>query len=122
MTGALDSTFRPLAVDLARQFGKTVTLVRVTGSTFDPSTGQTTETTDETTFAAVPPQAFSFDRIDGSLVQSSDTLLGLPALSVPAAPTLEDKVKLDGHTWSIVQVQPTYSGELVALYQVQLRR
>jgi len=121
MTGALDTEMRQLAVDLAQELGRSLIFVKVT-STFDPTTGETTETTTEAQLAAVPPQSFRFDQIDSSLVEQGDMVVGLPAKTVPAIPTTEDRIKMDGETWDIVQVAPVPSGDKNALYEVQVRQ
>jgi len=121
MTGALDSTMRGLASDLAGRLGKTVTYVEVTES-FDPATGQTTTTTTETQLAAVPPQSFNFDRIDDSVIKAGDAVVTLPVLDMPKEPTTDDRLKMDGTTWQIVRVKPVASGENFALYEVQIRQ
>lgn len=108
----------PRAVD---RVGKAVTFVQVS-ETFDPATGSTTETTTDTAITAIPPQDFRFEQMDGSLIQSGDLVLGLPAVDMPVEPTTEDRVKMDGDIWSIVAVRPKSSGEQDALYQVQVRR
>jgi hypothetical protein len=119
MTGALDAEMRQLAVDLAQELGRSLTFVEVT-STFDATTGETTETTTETQLAAVPPQNFRFDQIDNSLIEAGDAVIGLPAQAMPVAPTTDDRVKMNGATWKIVQVAPVASGDKDALYEVQV--
>jgi len=121
MTGALDSEMIPLAAELADDLGKAVTLVRVS-ETFDPATGNTTQTETTHLVNAVPPQAFSRTRIDGSLIQEGDTLVALPAQPLSNAPTTEDKLRFGGETWTVIAVDPIYSGEKVALYNLQVRQ
>ena len=121
MTGALDAQMLPLAAQLADEFGKTVTLVHISES-FDPNTGTTLQTETTEMVNAVPPQAFSKGRIDGSLIQEGDTQVGLPAQSVTTPPTTEDRLKFDDGVWSIVAVDPLYSGEKIALYNLQVRQ
>jgi len=101
--------------------GTDVTFVQVS-QTYDPSAGETVDTTDITDLTAMPPREFRFDQLDGSLIQMGDLMLGLPAVDMPAAPTLEDRVKLGDDTWNIVAVRPHYSGGQVAVYDVQVRR
>ena len=120
MTGALDSEMLPLAKELADDLGKSVTLVKIS-ETFDPLTGNTTATETTEAVNAVPPQSFSSSRIDGSLIQEGDTLVGLPAQSVTNPPTTEDRLKFDSGVWTIVSVDSVYSGEKVALYNLQVR-
>jgi len=120
MTGGLDADLRATAVELADELGKQITHVRITQS-YDPTTGQTTETETTESVNAVPPQELDLSRVDGSLIQTGDTFVGLPAPSVSQVPSSNDSIRFDGDTWSVVRVQPIYSGEKVALYRVQLR-
>lgn len=118
MTGALDG-LRDTAQRVVNRLGKTVTMGRES-TTFDPSTGQTTTTTTETEVVATPPQDFTKARIEGTLIQSGDTVIQIPAADF--TPQADDKVKIDGDWWGIVQLGKVYSGEKIALYVLHLRR
>ena len=118
----LDAEMRDLAVDLAEELGKSVTVEEVTGSEYDPSAGTTVETTEAHDVHAAPPVAFSVQQLDSSVVQVGDQQLSIPAASLAFEPTTDDRVLMDGETWQIKRVEPTYSGEQVALYTLHLRR
>lgn len=110
MTGALDGTLRGLASQLSKDLGKLVTYVDGSGEV------------PETDIAATPPQGASAETFGSSLIEDGARSVGLPALDMPKAPTTSDRVKMDGATWQITKVDPLFSGDLVALYNVQLRR
>jgi hypothetical protein len=121
MTGALDR-LRFTADRLTQRFGKAVTLTRVE-NTFDPATGETTETRTDNPTVSTPPAEFNVSRIDGTLVKQGDVQLAVPAVDLSIAPDPDtDEVKLDGLTYQIVRVSPEYSGEKVARYIMQVRR
>jgi len=121
MTGALDAEMRDLAVELIDEYGKAITVVRESTS-FDPATGETTTTTTDHLVNSAPPEDFAFSRIDGTLIQQGDTVVQVQAKSLTITPLDSDKIKIDGDNWNVVQVGKVYSGELVALFVVHLRR
>mgnify|MGYP006445372685 CR=1 FL=1 len=125
-----DKLFKRMAVDLAKQFGKDITLRR-TDSTFDPGTGQTTETNFDFLIRAHPPKDFTTDEIADTLIQQGDTVVDVPAASVDmtatgasggAAPTTSDKLLMDGFTWTLVDVGRAYGGSDVAIYRLHARK
>lgn len=121
MTGALDAEMRDTAKELADELGKPVTITRETSS-FDPSTGDTTTTTTDYNANAAPPEQFNLDKVDGTLVQAGDVILAVPAKGLSISPNTSDKAKFDGDTYTIASVRPRYSGEQVALWELQLRK
>ena len=125
----LDARHQNIAAALADWYGKPVTLRRVS-ETFDPSTGQTTTTTNDVPAQAMPPKDFTTAQLADTLIEAGDTVLDVPALGLDmtstggggdTAPTTSDKAVFDGTTWTIVQVGEVYGGEDVALFRLQLR-
>lgn len=119
----LDARFRSLARKMTGKYGKAITL-RKTESTYDPATGQTTETTTDYAVKTEPPQPYEQRYIDGQLIQTGDMRL-LVAATDPGltdTPDLEWKALMDGDTWQIVTIRPIWSGEQVAAYELQTRR
>lgn len=121
MPGALDQQMRALAVDLINEYGKTIKLTREI-TTFDPSTGQTVTTETDYSVVSTPPADFSRSRVDGTLIQQGDMYIEIAAQGLAIAPEDTDKVTIDGQVWSIVGISPVYSGELVTMYGLQLRK
>ncbi len=121
MTGKLDKRMRSTAQRLIDDFGKPVTLRR-TEATFDPSTGKTVETTQDFDVNGVL-EDYSENRVDGTLVKAGDLRLSIPARDLSVTPDIEkDTIRFGGDTWSIVNDGRVYSGEQVALHQLQIRR
>ena len=125
-----DALFRRMSADLAKQFGKNITLRR-TESTFDPGTGQTTETTYDVPARAGPPKQFLGDRIADTLIEQGDVVVDVPAkgldmtstgASGSAAPRLDDTLLMDAVTWTLVDVGRAYGGGDVAIYRLHARR
>ena len=119
----LDATLRPVARQLINQFGKTVTLSKVTQGTYDPVSGTYSSgcTTDHTVKVS-PPESYDQADIDGSLVQRDDFEVQLAALGAPAIPEIGDTITMDGESYSIITAPPVYSGELIAVYKLQCRK
>lgn len=120
MPGALDR-LRFTADRLTQRFGKAITITRVE-STFDPATGETTETRTDHATVSTPPAEFDVSRIDGTLVKQGDVQLAVPAVDLSIAPGPDtDEISFDGLTYQIVRVSPRYSGEKIAQYILQVR-
>jgi hypothetical protein len=125
-----NALFRRMAADLAERFGKDVTLRR-TESEYDPGTGTTVETDYDVPARAAPPQDFTTDYIQDSLIQQGDTVVDVPAkgldmtssgASGSSAPQPSDKVVIDGTEWALVQVGAVYGGGDVAVYRLHARK
>lgn len=121
MTGKLDSTFRPLAVNLISDFGSTATWTRQT-STFDPSTGKTTDADTSYSVVISPPAPYNNRRVDGTVIQVGDTMAMLAAEGLAFTPTIGDYLTHKTIRWQVVGLVPIYSGELISAYEVQLRK
>jgi len=121
MTGKLDKRMRAAAQRLIDDFGKPTTLQR-TSTTYDPGTGTTTETTTDYSVNGVL-EAYSENRIDGTLVKVGDMRLTVPARDLAVTPDQTvDRVIIDGTQWSIVNIGRLYSGAQVATYEMQVRQ
>lgn len=117
----LDNRARKTAQKLIRQFGKDAILRRRTSS-YSPATRKTTEAVIDVKVKVTPPEPLELGRIDGTLVEAGDAKVGLAALGLKFAPdATTDSLVLDGLEWKIVTVRRVMSGELPALYELQLR-
>lgn len=122
MSGKLDSVMGPLATTLIADFGGPVTLTRVT-RVFNPATGKTTDTSTTFTVNMSPPNPYTKGRINGTVIQSSDLWAYIPASAPSGAPDGKtDEITLSGVKHKVVSVKPVYSGQQVAMYEVQLRK
>lgn len=90
------------ALRLLTKFGKTVTLVRVTGDSYDPITGAAVDGTDApvTTTGLIKP--YPDKMIDGTRILSGDREL---VLSNEQEPLPTDKVVVGGENWAIVDIK-----------------
>lgn len=121
MPGALDSVFRPLAVQLINAFGTTATWIK-TAETFSATTGQTTRT--ETTYSVVvsPPEPYDTRRVDGSVIQVGDATCLLQGAALSFTPEIGDLITILSTRWQVIGVNPIVSGEQIAAYELQLRQ
>jgi len=107
------------ALSLLTDFGKTITLTRTTGTTYDPVTGATVAGTDAsvTTTGLIKP--YPDKLIDGTRIQSGDREL---VLSNEQTPTMDDKPNIDGQQWSIINIKTVKpDGATPVVYFAQVR-
>jgi len=120
----LDDKFLPLAKRLIDTFGKVVTLTtEPQGGNYNPKLG----TTDKIVGSAfsvkiIPPDKYQRTYIEGDLIENGDLVTGMAAQGAPVTPTKGMQIDLDGSPWRIERVRPIYSGELIAMWELQLRQ
>jgi len=127
VSGLLDSALIPTTKSIVDLFGITVVFTVIDAGTFNPETGQydgRTET--EHTVVCTPPGNYrrylSERSADGGLsIERGDIQIGLPAQGLTFEPKTTQTVVVAGKTWQVVEVLPIYSGELPALYILNLR-
>lgn len=118
----LDLEIPGLATDLIAEYGKVIGFGRMTPGDYDPSTGTSTPGGVSGTVKAVV-EPYRGQRLLAGLVEAGDLKLTIAAESFPdGEPTTEDVAEIDDVLYTVVNVMPTYSGELVALYEIQIRR
>jgi hypothetical protein len=105
-----------LADRLLDQFGVTRTFTRETTSSFDPSTGTNTTSTESFT-ASVVWLAFNRDEVDGSTILESDA-----RLLISGEVKVGDEVTRDGTTWRIVATNPLYPADTLVYTEAQARQ
>lgn len=121
MPTAFDNIFVPLASQLIdATFGFDATHRRQT-RTFDVDTGKNTTSNSDTTVKITPPNPYSQNRIDGTLIQQGDMMIMMSS-NAGIVPQLSDKFVIGGNIWQVVNVKPIVSGEQTAAYDIQLRQ
>ena len=117
-----DATARATAERLIARFGKAITLRRA-ARTYDPATGKTTDTTQDFLVKISPPDRFRENLVDGELVRSGDLQAFMAAKGAPVVPEqTTDKAIIDGVPWTLVRVDPVFSGEQAAFYTLHMRK
>lgn len=120
---SLDNKFRPLTTKLIAKYGKSVTLSSNTAGSYDPTTGAATQTS-----VAAPVKALVEDystRRDGTGFANGLILSGDKKFSIAAAgitkPKPGDSITLNSVVYAVVRITEIWSGEQVAMYEVQGR-
>jgi len=119
MSGSLDKSARQLALKLLQKFGKIGSLSQENEGVYDPDTGQTTE---------VPPTLYPITffidsqktgqlRANG-LISNTDSIILVSALELGTIPKANDDITATSISTSIKSLEPVWSGEEVALYEL----
>jgi hypothetical protein len=117
----LDAKARNTADTLLDKFGKSITLTSIVEGTYDPATGDmSANTITNTTHTAIIKDYNGIDFISG-VVQAGDRKVMIAALGAPT-PQPADKVTVDSEVYQVVAVRHIWSGELPALYEMQVRK
>lgn len=115
---SLDATFPGIASELLAEFGVSAVLSRVVRS-YDAETGREWESTEETTCKALAPTiAAAKPAAGGVSTGPAQTYIAGPDISSPPAPG--DRISISGVAWLVQAVTAIRSGDLVAVYQVEL--
>lgn len=123
MTTELDDILVPEVLAIVEQFGKLVRFAVPGSQVYDPTTGLSTERPAlSITKKVSPPQPYTIKLIDGENIKAGDACIWLPASGLTFTPVAGMKVTIDSAVWAIVAVDSVYTGELIALYGLQLRQ
>ena len=115
---ALDNTLPAVAVELVNEFGVAASVSRVLRS-YDAQTGREHEDTEAMACKALAPTVVSSKSSAGGIVSNQPiTYIAGPALT--SAPQPGDALTISGRAWMIQAVTAIRSGDLVALYQLEL--
>ena len=115
----LDLEIPGLAEEIINEFGKVVSFGAVALPGYNVSTGEVVSAVPgalPTLKAIVEPDKGQALRM--GLVEGVDFKLTIAAQSLPNGVSTEDRFTFDGTTYKVINVKPTYSGELIALYEI----
>ena len=121
---ALDRKFVPKVLSMIEKYGKTVEIKIYTDAVYAPTTGETTlGAYTRYVKKIIPPYPYEQKYVDGDIIKQGDLQTGIAGsgLGFTPEPGLT-KITIDSLIWSIVNMQPIYSGEQIALFLLQLRR
>lgn len=121
MPGQLDTIFRDLAPKLIGDFGSSATW-KSTSEAYSAATGKTTVTETDYSIVISPPEPYNNRMIDGEVIQVGDAQCLLQGKGLAFTPAIADVVLHKTVRWKVVGLNPIYSGELIAAYEVQLRK
>lgn len=121
-TTALDDRLVPRALDTIDRYGKKVVFTVIGTATYDPATGAVTESGKKTYTKKVSPPGAYLDRyVDGDLIRRGDLRCIIAASGLEFTPVNGLQVDFDSKVFRVMSVKPIYSGEQVAVYELQLR-
>ena len=115
----LATPLRKVASKLMAKFGGTVTIRRVTPSTYNTTTGAITETTADTSVRGVLEDVNL--REVNELVQAGDKKLTIAAADVTNAPTTADRVVISGISHQVIRVETIEQDNTAITYALILR-
>jgi len=96
----------------------TVTLVEVTGTSYDPDTGETTETTNTYSVSGIL-RGFSAYEVANNIAQIEDKRFIFQQMDISFEPSVIDRVTIDGVSHQIVRWNQDAAQ---ATYRLQLRK
>lgn len=115
---ALDKKFLPLSKSLIGRFGKTITIAHSV-FVYDPATGGSVESITSFAIKAIIEDYKGTDFASG-LIQQGDKKITIPAVGIEK-PKPGYTMTFDSMTFQVVRVTETWSGEQVAVYEIQVR-
>lgn len=119
----LDAPLRAVSQKVIDKFGKSVTLRIVTAGSYDPATRTATNSDADQTVNAVitnPPAGSQFR--ESGTVRLGDRMVTIPAKNLTTVPDTSSLVVIDSREYEVVEVNPVYSGDQVAIYELLVRR
>ena len=125
---SLDDRIIPRVYDIVQKYGKTLTFYNNSGDdvTYDAETGESTEPAEATeTAKCTPPEAVKVWK-DGSLMVTGQVRSYLPTKNLDATFfasnfDLGTRVDWDSASWIIEALNPIYSGDSIAVYEMILK-
>jgi len=91
-------------------------------SSYDPTTGIATPSVTTYTVKIAPPELYDAQYANGDTIRIGDAKTIIAASGLPFTPVLGIGLTIDATNWTIVDVQALYSGELIAAYELRIRR
>lgn len=112
MAGDLDDFAIETAKELIDEFGKNISIKKISEGAYDVDTGTITNTETVINLIGVVSSP-KINEIDNTLIEKNDLIV-----TVSDEVSLEDIVTIDGRDYTIKAVMPLYSGNLIAYYKL----
>ena len=125
MSTPLDLKLVPKALEIVYRFGINASFAvdKINPDDYDSETGATTpDTPTDTVRKVTPPENYDRHMIDGEVIKFGDMRIFLPASGLTFTPKEGLEVTIAAELWKIEKVGVHYSGEDVAIYELQLRQ
>jgi hypothetical protein len=118
----LDDTMVPLALSLIDELGKDMTWTPPSG-TYTPGAGGLSGVSPSPfSRKASPPSPYEKSWATGALIQAGRSIVFLADSGLTPKPAPGWVVEIDSDTWKVTRADAIYSGELVAVWEVELAR
>lgn len=114
MSGKLDK-LKSNATRLINDFGKNISIKRITEGAYNVETGTITNTETVINLIGVISSP-KINEIDNTLIEKTDLII-----TVSDEVSLEDIVTIDGKDYTIKSILPLYSGNLIAYYKLIIK-
>lgn len=112
-----------LVAELASEFGETATFYTYSSRTYNPATGDVTESGVTTTDITVTPPYDALEKYNNFVEsQKGDRIVIMPTEGVSITPDLAQKVELDSVLYQIVQFETLSVQGMAVGYILLLRR
>ncbi len=119
---ALDIKLLPKVLSIIEKVGKEA-VFSIYSEEYDPTTGENVQGSAWVfTEKIIPPYPYESKLVDGDLIRDGDMRSGIAGSGIEFTPKEGIIVEFDSQIWKIVKVNSIYSGERVALYELQLRK
>lgn len=119
----LDDKLPLKAYRAIQKYGKDVIFTKAKDGLYDPDAGVVMTTgVESNTVKVSPPQKYKASYADGETRRQAQSQLTLPAHLLTFTPTTDYQVVFDGLAFEIVDLDTVYSGDLIAAYEVFIRR
>ena len=116
----LGEAIRPMVAGLIARSGAPMTLRRTGVPSYDPSTGEVTETTVDVALTGVLEEVET-GHADG-VVRRGDRIVTVAAERLQIDPAPGDDLIVGGDTHRVVSVTATYAGDRPAVFRLHVRR
>jgi len=117
----LDDKMLPKVLSVINDFGKDIVYHAVPFKKYDPATSTGSGCEEDFTRKSSPPEPFEQKFIDGDTIQEGDLKTIVAGSGLPFVVEEGIRATFDGNNWRVVGVEPFYSGDLIAAFQLHLR-
>lgn len=116
----LDDKLVPKAKELLQKFGRDVQLIN-DQKTFDEATSKVSGASSFVSIKIVPPFPYERGLKGEDIAVDGNAQTYMAALDAPITPVIGRQIKDGTQQWSIVLVDPIYSGNSLALWRLVLK-
>lgn len=117
----LDQRMRPLAQSLIKRYGASVVYGSAGNPTYNTATSQATPNYQYHSVKAVVGTS-GHALVDGMMVRREEIPVTVAAIDLPFTPKVGDVIRINSVEHRVVGFSTIYSGELPAVYELEVKR